>query len=417
MLSSYRRIRPFLDSCMLIIGVMWAASCGCQDSTSGHYHYWIRTCGGNGDDLVYAITALTDGSCVMTGQSGSYDRAGTFALKIDRFGVIAWDGSFGSLAWLGRGQGGAGYGVVEDNHGGVVIATSADATATLLNIDSLGRCGWEHKYGPDLYAATSIAKTKDDGYIFTGSRIYSYSWHPGLAEGAFLTKIDADGNVIWSRSYESPVISGRVGGIIQTPDSGFVFAVEPGKIIKTDPTGQIEWKSYSYDEISSKGHPISCTKDGGYVVALTANGRLAILRLDRDGKRIWQREYTGTRGISVISQNDGGYLALGQGRYGLYADKDDDVVLVRADSLGEVVWERCFGGSDYEVAFCLVDLHESGYLVAGNTRSYDYDSLQTQVLAVRVGLDGDTEEVNWKSGVKDEKSPQRAALRHMELDE
>lgn len=107
-----------------------------------------------------------------------------------------------------------------------------------------------------------------------------------------------------------------------------------------------------------------------------------VFALDEDGEPLWSRRMGGKgedRFTRVVSLSDGGLLALGtttsedgdlqdnrRGRGGM------DAWVVRLDSLGQIVWQKCLGGPQDDE---LLDLHVStdAVFLAGRTQSYKLD--------------------------------------------
>ena len=94
----------------------------------------------------------------------------------------------------------------------------------------------------------------------------------------------------------------------------------------------------------------------------------------------WQKNYGGSAGEiarSVQQTTDGGYIFAGTtvsidsnivGNHGL-----GDYWVVKTDPLGIVQWQKCYGGSSYEDAYCIKQTLDGGYIIAGTTFSNDGD--------------------------------------------
>jgi len=46
---------------------------------------------------------------------------------------------------------------------------------------------------------------------------------------------------------------------------------------------------------------------------------------------------------------------------------------VKLDSIGNIIWQKCLGGSADDEAFCIQQTSDSGFIVAGYTRSNNGD--------------------------------------------
>ena len=110
-----------------------------------------------------------------------------------------------------------------------------------------------------------------------------------------------------------------------------------------------------------------------------------IVRLDREGSLLWSRCLGGMDTdafYGVCEAWGGGYVIVGETYSGdgdvvgwhdsgeLFRQPDGWVVCV--DEAGEVLWQRCLGGSGYDVLRGIVPV-EGGYLCVGETDSQDGD--------------------------------------------
>jgi hypothetical protein len=84
---------------------------------------------------------------------------------------------------------------------------------------------------------------------------------------------------------------------------------------------------------------------------------------------IWQRSYGGTLwdyGTCIQQTNDGGYIATGStNSFG----NEDQVYLIRIDSLGDTLWTKTYGGTADDYGRSVQQTTDSGYIVVGGTIS------------------------------------------------
>jgi gliding motility-associated-like protein len=95
----------------------------------------------------------------------------------------------------------------------------------------------------------------------------------------------------------------------------------------------------------------------------------------------WQKTFGGSLyevAYCIEQTSDGGYIVAGEagstngdvtGNHGGYLD----VWVIKLDSLGNLQWEKCFGGSGVDRAFSIQQTPDGGYIFAATTDSNDGD--------------------------------------------
>jgi len=294
--------------------------------------YFAKTYGGTGEDLAYSVQQTSDGGYIVAGWTwsfsvGYYD---IFLIKTDANGNIIWAKTYGGT------DNDLAYSVQQTSDGGYIVAgvtTSFGASNGdffLVKTDANGNVIWAKTYGgTDNDLAYSVQQTSDGGYILAG-------WTLSFGAGSwdiFFIKTDANGNIQWTKTY------GGTGedlaySVQQTSDGGYIVAGYTGSfgagssdffLIKTDANGNLQWaKTYggiSHDEAYS----VQQTSDGGYIVA----------------GRTW---------------------SFGAGNW--------DILLIKTDANGNIIWAKTYGGTDYDLAFSVQQTSDGGYILAGGTFSF-----------------------------------------------
>ena len=277
----------------------------------------------------------------------------------------------------------------------------------LVALLSNGSNAWQRFYGATgSHYLNDLQPAADGGYIIAGS-----TWVPGGDERGYqaeLTRIDAKGDVLWTRTYGGSDLDG-FESVRQTSDGGFIAAggswgpTGPDKtsphygqgdawIVKLDAGGNKVWeRSYGGTGLDGAGNIVQ-TADGNYLVSISSdspadgNKSLAgfggfdswILKLDPDGQKIWERSYGTTNhdGLVPIGElPDGSFLlsgyasspAGGNKTSASYGGSDAWVVLI--DSNGNRIWERSFGGTDSDALYSGRRMADGGYILAGYSQS------------------------------------------------
>ncbi len=241
---------------------------------------------------------------------------------------------------------------------------------------------WDKTFGGDgddrVY---SLTHTSDGGYILAGYSYYIDERH----FGARLVKTDANGNMQWQRN---------IGGnrfyeahyAMQTSDGGYIIAGSTGSygagsddfwLVKTDAEGIEQWNRTFGGEYADIASSVRQTSDGGYIMAGRTESYGAgsddfwLVKTDPEGTEQWNRTFGGDSIDSLYSFQqtiDGGYILCGDTRS--FGTGSSDFWLVKTDNNGIELWNRTFGGANYDRAYSVQQTSDGGYILAGMTRSF-----------------------------------------------
>ncbi|MBI3135335.1 MAG: T9SS type A sorting domain-containing protein [Bacteroidetes bacterium] len=156
------------------------------------------------------------------------------------------------------------------------------------------------------------------------------------------------------------------------------------------------------------GRDIKQTPDTGYIATGSsssfgsANADAFLLKVDSLGNFKWSYNYGGPDsdwGTSVIVTNDSSY-AIG-GYTNSFGAGGFDFYLVRADENGVPLWEKTYGGSNWDKGDALVQVAaDSGFVIVGET--YSYGAGGKDMYIVRTDKNGDTLWTKTYGGVNDD---------------
>ena len=142
-----------------------------------------------------------------------------------------------------------------------------------------------------------------------------------------------------------------------------------------------------------EGQDIQQTMDGGFIAVGTTSsndmdvsgnhggdGDVWVVKLSADGQLQWQKCLGGPstdEGYAIHQASDGGYLVAGMAG----SDGGDisgfhgysDFWLLKLDTLGNVEWQKCLGGSYEEVAYAFMVTADGGIILTGITGSTNGD--------------------------------------------
>jgi hypothetical protein len=141
------------------------------------------------------------------------------------------------------------------------------------------------------------------------------------------------------------------------------------------------------------GESMQQTSDGGYIMTGATysfgagEADVLLVKIDSQGGRTWQRTFGGSDndwGYSVQQTSDGGFIISGETNS--FGSGQSDVYLIKTDAIGNLVWDRTFGGSAYwETGYCVRQTADEGYIITGRTL---YGSGTGPVLLIKVDANG-----------------------------
>lgn len=337
---------------------------------------WKKCYGGTKSDALQSIKATPDGGYIMAGTTYSSD------------------------------------GDVTSIHGG-----NNDTDIWVVKTDNAGTIQWQKSFGgTQMDFGSAIEPTSDGGYIIAG-RTYSNNGDSTSNHGAidaWIIKITADGTIQWQKTYGSSGADNATH-IQQTADGGYIFCGFAGAnggdvtnfhgsrdawVVKTDANGSLEWQKtlggtnedYAYKVIPvSDGYVIGCDTYSydGDVTANHGFTDLWVVKLNMAGAIVWNKCYGSTERNElndIVATPDGGFIIAGNtagnggdvtgfhnpgtGNFGI----KDDYWIVKTNTVGTIEWQKCYGGSDNDVATKIANTPDSGYIITGYSDSNNGDN-------------------------------------------
>ena len=145
----------------------------------------------------------------------------------------------------------------------------------------------------------------------------------------------------------------------------------------------------SYDT----GQKILQTTDGGYLISATSEsddfditqfyglGDIVLLKIDASGSVVWQKAYGGSEYDyinNITATPDGGYVIVGgtESSDGIVTTPNQgssDALIIKIDASGTVLWQKTFGGSESDSFRYTFFNTDGSYRVIGSTWSNDGD--------------------------------------------
>lgn len=392
---------------------------------------WDKAFGAAKEEGLAALQPTSDGGYIVGGTSDSdpafkkngnaLGNADFWLVKTDFAGNRLWDKTFG----------GAGletlHTLAQTTDGGFILGGSSQSGISetkseenlgsydfwVIKTDAEGNKLWDKTLGGENYDFLySVAQTPDGGFVVSGVS-FSNAAVAGSAAGQtahyLIIKLDAAGNQVWTRKVENIDAEAEEPFVMHlTADNGFILAGSlnnDGKVsnlatkgasdfhlIKLDAAGNREWEHVYGSKNDEFLSSLQLTADGGYILggishsgkgddksdAGFGKGDFWIIKVDRNGKKLWDKTFGGSDYdyLAALQQTDDeGYLLGGISRSGKSGDKSQsasgrsDFWIVKLDANGNKVYEQAYGGSKDDELYALTQTLDGGILLAGNSTS------------------------------------------------
>ena len=152
------------------------------------------------------------------------------------------------------------------------------------------------------------------------------------------------------------------------------FSLSPINSSKSTPP-RVEWIKTYGGLRGDVGWAVRQTRDGGYIIIGTTSSYgegeydAWLIKTDEHGEVEWNRTYGGVRwdvGWSLEETSDGGYILAGE--TSSWGSGHYDIWLIKLSSRGDEEWSLVYGWPDWDIGYCVKELRDGGYIVAGCTR-------------------------------------------------
>jgi len=166
-------------------------------------------------------------------------------------------------------------------------------------------------------------------------------------------------------------------------------------ISKYDVNGQEEWVKTWGGSNDDKGYDIYIdASDNVYIIGITkslgdTNGDLIIIKYDILGNEIWNKTWGGNQyelGLYIVEDAFGNFYVAGQTKS--FGDLDGDICLIKYDNIFEEQWNVTWGGNEPDIAY-KVGIDSNNYIyVVGHSDSVDSHAGYSDVVLLKYDQDG-----------------------------
>jgi hypothetical protein len=322
-------------------------------------------------NLISFFSALLMGSHLLVAQPVFFEI--TFGTPAGDYSRCLKQNASGSIFVAGFSENGS--------WGGIDIALS--------KISRTGTVLWTKFYGDSLDQFANWFVFSSDGYIMMVGETQTAT--NGL--DYFFTKLDTNGNVIWTRTY-GDATNQSIRHIEQMPDGGYIltgftndaFGSNDTYLVKTDGAGNIQWtktiggtdNDYGFSTRVMPNGTLTTSGDtksfgsGGYDINLT--------HMDSGGNIIWDYYYgdafqNGCQGLNITA--DGRLLSFGETEIFMFSPFEFFLEMI--DTNGNSQWRRTFGGVNADAMFGVVQNPDLTFTFTGYSNSYNTGPLDLVV--------------------------------------
>lgn len=385
----------------------------------------IQTLGGSKNDVANSIVKTVDGGYAISGYTQSKDfdikdknneSFDFWVLKFSSENEIIWNKTFGGS------DDDRAADIIATNDGGFAIlgyTTSIDLNGTqnagsqdflIRKITTDGTLSWQKSFGfSGSDKGFSLIQTSDNGYLLTGVLDVSASNGQGNSKSSqkhaggdvWALKLNSNGNLEWSK-YFGGSFTDTPFGVVETNDNNYIivassdsedFNITNNKgtydfwVLKISKDGNLIWeKSFGGSEIDEP-RGITTTNDGNFIIVgdtrssnkdvATNNGAadLWIIKITTDGNLIWEKTIGASSfdvARSISKTQDSGFIIAGSSRSsdaGFTNQGQNDAWILKINDLGEIEWQKFIGGSEIDFLYDAVELNNKTIITVGESNS------------------------------------------------
>jgi len=250
--------------------------------------------------------------------------------------------------------------------------------SSIIKVSKSGDKIWQKQINAGVGSkASSIAETDNHDLYICGSTNKNYS---SSKMDILLIRMNSSGDTIWTRNYGGSE-SEYGQNIIATSDGNILISGKTESfgdrfgdiyLIKVNTKGEVVWSNSYLDQDQEVPFHLMETQNGEYLVTGTnednSNPReIYLLKVNQKGSLLWNKKIgpaTWKWGFSTIELKNGDLLTCGKHTILGF----DQILLVKTDMLGNVIWERTLGDSKIsEEAYSIKQNTDGTFTITGLT--------------------------------------------------
>ncbi len=307
---------------------------------------WTKLFGSDANEIAYGISIDNDSNIFVTGttegnlndQINNGDKD-AFVIKLDSNGNILWTKLFGTalsdIAWKGTlDENIYLWGETHGNLNGEGNNSLGKEDAFLIKLDLNGNEIWTTLIGTELNEEAWDIAVTDDNSVYLVGETQDSNIPNNDTDNILVSKIDSQGNILWSKSFGEEQKEDRATSIDISADGGLYVS----GFTESDLNGQ----------------------------SVNGSSGSFLIKLDKDGNDIWTKIYgTANRenAFDMGIRSDGFIYLTGM------SDPNDMGFLKKIDLDGNEIWTKYFGNDKWDFYRNLfIDENGPSIYISGETR-------------------------------------------------
>jgi hypothetical protein len=267
--------------------------------------------------------------------------------------------------------------------GATTSTGSGSADPVIMKLDDDGEVVWARAIGGVNYdVAGAMTLSSDGGLVYAGS---SKSYNGNTLDDLYFFKTDSTGAMQWAKTFSTTDLD-VASAIIRTADNGYAitgYTRETGLkhvlLIRTDSNGDTLFTKTYGGSADDQGVEMMQTADGGFVIIgktfsqSLGESDILMMRTDAQGNLIWSKSFGGSfwdEGAGIIQLQDGNYLISGSTIS--FGQGDFDILLVKTDTTGNIIWGKTYGGAETDAGYTARENNDGSIVVSGYSNSLGY---------------------------------------------
>lgn len=390
-----KKLTPLIITALCFTYVAW-----------GQYPPFAKTFGGEKEDILSSIKIMSTGRAIAGGRTHSFDASQDRDMLIS---ILDIDGSLLDNWTIGTDtRDGINTIIPLSEHSfiitGATVKNNTSATTddwVVLKMGTAGHITMEKFLGnPD----------HDDqlhGAVLTSDKRIVACGVTGILGGnriGTVAMLDTLGGLLWAKAFdEGPSIEvfekvkeTKDGLLIVGSSNALEEADQDISLTKIDFSGNLLWSKVYDDGNASRGDKFIEVFDNGEAIIVDnlVNGDdldILLIKVNATGGIIWARKYGGPKSEScnfIVRGNDGNLLA--GGTTNSFGQDGSNALLFKIDPAGNLLWAHAYG-EDGDESFYSIDRftaeNRQGYVMAGSSSSFTQDG-NTDAFVVRVNEHG-----------------------------